>query len=96
MLWLLLACTTPTWPVHEALDVPPPPGLVSLDLGPVDTRVPYALGATVHLHHGHASVRAEVLDVRTTTDGITLTVYADEAARDWVGEQVTLGDRVRP
>ena len=74
--------------MREAFDVPPPPGKVSLDLGPVRTPRTFALGEALRLaRHGQEGVeaRAEIVDIRPGGDGVTLTVYADASrAEPWV------------
>ncbi|MBX2802282.1 MAG: hypothetical protein KTR31_31670 [Myxococcales bacterium] len=84
-LWACAPSPAPRWAVREALDVPPPPGAVSLDLGPTRTDTVFSLGTVVQLREGSRTVRAEVLDVRQDTAGTLLTVYADaEGAQPWL------------
>lgn len=94
----IAACSAPaTWPVSEALDVPPPPGFVSLDLGPTKTSTTFELGAAVALEGAERSVSAEILDVRELPAGRVLTVYAEAAgAGPWVESASPVTVRVVP
>ncbi|MEM6926995.1 MAG: hypothetical protein AAF602_08715 [Myxococcota bacterium] len=86
---VVLACSGSTapaaWPVREAFDVPPPPGAVSLDLGPVRTTTAYAPGDQVRLVRGGQTLTVELLDVQRHDGAVTLTVYAPaEIVEPWV------------
>ena len=83
--------------MHEAYDVPPPPGSVSLDLGPIRTRSTFALGAAVTLERDGRRVPAEVLDVQHQSGGVVITVYADAAgAAPWVSSATPVSVRISP
>lgn len=103
--WWLIACGgTPTpseaparWEVREAFDVPPPPGFVSLDVGPVRTDIPFELGARITLHEGKRRAEAEIVDMRQTKGMTYLTVYAEEAgAGPWTVRASPATVEVRP
>ncbi len=79
LLWSIGGCADPPAPpgvpVAQALDVPPPPGQTSLDVGPTDT--PCEPGAWIDIE----GVKTSIVDCR---EGL-ITVYADEApAREWL------------
>lgn len=92
MTWLLvltLACgggsADVRWPVEEALDVPPPPGAVTLELGPVRTDMTFTPGDRLRISlDGHA-VNADLVDSRVIDGKISLTVYAAaHEVRPWI------------
>lgn len=78
-LWLALACAAPSVRVTEALDVPPPPGKRSVDLGPGNLA---GVPGDTRSFDGHP---AEIVDRRAVGDGVVLTVYVDEdVAERWL------------
>lgn len=102
--WLGLGCSTPPpveapvqWAVQEAFDVPPPPGFVSLDLGPRHTSAAFELGASVTLARNGHRVTADIVDVRQDAAGTVLTVYANaDGATAWVQSAVPVTVGVLP
>ncbi|MEN0067198.1 MAG: hypothetical protein AAGA48_34015 [Myxococcota bacterium] len=97
---LLLACGAsepPLWRVREAFDVPPPPGAVALDLGPVKVKRVFQPGQRVRLRHGPHTVPVELLDVRSGDEGTILTVYAPANVADaWVLAPNPIQIRIEP
>lgn len=87
------------WPVAEAFDVPAPPGSVSLDLGPVRSPSGFTVqpGHRVRLSRRGRVETAEVVDVQTKGDHVTLTVYAPATVTEaWLLGPAPVTLHVRP
>lgn len=84
LLALLLACAGPATEVgvREAFDVPPPPGALTLDVGPIDGLPADVQPGSVVTVHG---VALDVVDRQDMDGGAILTAYiAEDDARRWL------------